>query len=65
MDFQRKYMKIELDDIDIYTHVDIDGIKQTSNGTKEKCLIRSFIETGTDGGWIEDIKKAQGPLVYQ
>jgi hypothetical protein len=23
------------------------------------------METGTDGGWIEDIKKTQGTLVFQ
>ena len=60
----KKYIKIELDDIDIYTVVRIDGAKVREEKV-EKCLIRAFMETGTDGGWIEDIKKTQGTLVFQ
>ncbi len=58
-------MKIELDDIDIYTSVKVDGVKIKSDSTAEECLIRAFVETGTDGAWIEDIKKTQGTLVFQ
>jgi hypothetical protein len=61
----KKYVKIQLDDIDIYTAVRIDGMKVKSDGSAEPCLIRSFIETTTDGGWIEDMKKTQGTLVFQ
>ena len=61
----KKYVKIQLDDVDIFTAVNIDGVKIKSNGTAEQCLIRAFMETGTDGAWIEDIKKTQGTLVFQ
>lgn len=60
----KKYIKIQLDDIDIYTAVRIDGVK-IRNEEKTECLIRAFMETGTDSGWIEDIKKTQGTLVFQ
>lgn len=60
----KKYIKIQLDDIDIYTAVRIDGAK-IRNEEKTECLIRAFMETGTDSGWIEDIKKTQGTLVFQ
>ena len=43
----------------------VDGFKTKSDNTTEKCMIRAFVETGTDGGWIEDIKKTQGTLVFQ
>ena len=61
-------MKITLDDIDIYTAVRIDGAKVRTDGdntTTTQCLIRAFMETATDSGWIEDIKKTQGTLVFQ
>jgi hypothetical protein len=61
-------VKITLDDIDIYTAVRIDGAKVRTDGdntTTTQCLIRAFMETATDSGWIEDIKKTQGPLVFQ
>lgn len=58
-------MKIDLGDIDIYTSVKVDGVKIKSDSSAEECLIRAFVETGTDGGWIEDIKKTQGTLVFQ
>lgn len=57
-----------MDDIDIYTAVRIDGVKVKVDGentTITKCLIRAFMETTTDSGWIEDIKKTQGTLVFQ
>jgi hypothetical protein len=45
--------------------VRIDGVKKKSDNTTEKSMIRAFVETSTDGGWIEDIKKTQGTLVFQ
>lgn len=65
MDHVKKYVKIELDDVDIFTSVNIDGVKIKSDETAEECMIRSFVETGTDGAWIDDIKKTQGTLVFQ
>ena len=53
-----------MDNIDIYTNVRIDGMKQGSEGD-EQCLIRTFVETTTDGGWVNDIKTAQGKLIFQ
>jgi hypothetical protein len=64
LDYLKKYVKIELDDIDIYTSVSINGVKVRSDKPAEECLIRAFVETGTDGAWIEDIKKTQGTLVF-
>ena len=61
----KKYVKIALDDIDVYTAVRVDGVKVKDNGEQIKCLIRSFVETETDGGWIRDIKKTQGTLVFE
>ena len=52
MDFVKKYVKITVDDIDIYTAVRIDGVKVRNEGQAEECLIRSFVETSTDGAWI-------------
>jgi hypothetical protein len=63
--YLKKYIKITLDDIDIYTAVRIDGVKVKSDGSTANCLIRTFMETGTDSGWIEDIKKTQGMLLFQ
>jgi len=48
-------VKITLDDIDIYTAVRIDGAKVRTDGdntTTTQCLIRAFMETATDSGWI-------------
>lgn len=64
MEHIKKYVKIDLDGIDIFTSVSVDGMKVRSDDTAEECLIRAFVETGTDGAWIEDIKKTQGTLVF-
>lgn len=65
MDYVKKYVKIQLDDIDIYTAVRVDGVKIRNEDQAEECMIRAFVETSTDGAWIEDIKKTQGTLLFQ
>ena len=64
----KKYVKITLDDVDIYTAVRVDGMKVKGEGEDAEhipCMIRSFVETSTDGAWVRDIKKTQGTLVFQ
>ena len=34
---------IELDDIDIFTSVNVNGVKVKSDQTAEECLIRAFV----------------------
>lgn len=65
MDELKKYVKLQIDNIDIYTSVKVNGMKKRSTGEEEECMIRAFVETGTDGGWISDIKQSQGTLVFQ
>lgn len=61
-----KYIKVTIGDIDIYTRVTIDGVKKKSDGTLLPVLIRTFVETETDGGWIRDVNTATtGKIVSQ
>lgn len=53
----RKYIKISFDNVDIYTYVEIDGVKKNSTtGDLQYLLIRTFMESETQGAWIKDMK---------
>ena len=49
--------------MDIYTKVRIDGAKLTKDDELEYYLVRTFVETETQGGWLNLMKTSPGTIV--
>ena len=50
--------------IDIYSYVEVDGAKKReSTGEIEEYLIRTFMESETQGAWLKDMKVSPGTII--